>query len=309
MQDLCLTEHSPELAAILLRDRPGSTLEGLKFTEFLATAEEASKAAELLKGRQQGGVSAHAFQTRLIDTSSSKFRTELFQVKYCKFGDAERHLIGLREITDQQSLARPDAQEILGPVQDPDDSSMSGYKLLASADYSSPPGMEPNRLSPQPSPSVRSLDGDRSDRSDRRVVYLSLDMDSCSVKAASVVGASLVGMRAAELFPGKGFELLHGLWAEVDRCQDGHEVEQLAQKQHFFKSWVVQWGPGQTDYVDGLVEILQNAQGLHYLLLRCTASTLSPYSSGRVTADVQGGPSMLAVLPGMPCDDKVLSLS
>lgn len=36
---LCLTNHSPELSAMLLRDRPGSTLRGKSFLELMPPEE------------------------------------------------------------------------------------------------------------------------------------------------------------------------------------------------------------------------------------------------------------------------------
>ena len=276
----------------------------------MATTEEAVQAAELLNGRESlnGCVSTHAFHTRLMDTSSSKFSTELFQVKYCKLGNTVRHLVGLREVADQQSLVKSDANEAVAGPADADDSSMScPYRLFNSVDYGerSPVGHETSRLSS----SAKSLELDRYDKTDRPIVYLFLDMESCCIGAASVVASSLVGMKLAGLFPGRGFEILQALWAEVDRCEDASELMLFTQKQHFFREWLVQWSPSQSDFVDGVVEILQSTNGSHGLLLRCKASVLSsPSSGGAKSAEVPGKPPLLPVLPGMPFQDKVLSL-
>lgn len=40
---LCLTNHSPELSAMLLRDRPGSTLRGKSFLELMPPEEAGPK--------------------------------------------------------------------------------------------------------------------------------------------------------------------------------------------------------------------------------------------------------------------------
>ena len=280
----------------------------------MATPEEAAQTARLLNGSNghenfddqadQAGVSAHAFHTRLVDTNSSKFRTEVFQVKYCKVGDAVRHLIGLREITDQQSLAR---QSVTLPACDPDDSSMScPYRLLGSAD-GSPVAQANNRCS-----SAKSMS--EGEKEVRPIVYLTLGnlTGSCSVVEASVSASSLVGIRVTELFPGMGSQSLEGLLAEVDRCEVAEEVGLLAQKQHFFKEWLVQWSPGQTDYVDGLVHILKSDSGSHQLLLCCRAANLSPLASpSGVSSEAprqQSAASAFSILPGMPFEDRAPSL-
>lgn len=51
----------------------------------------------------------------LVDTCSSRFRTEVFQVRYQQVDGQVRHLIGLRDFTDQQSLARKATDEICEP--------------------------------------------------------------------------------------------------------------------------------------------------------------------------------------------------
>ncbi|CAE7467535.1 unnamed protein product [Symbiodinium microadriaticum] len=303
-EDLCLTEHSPELAAILLRDRPGSSLAGVPFTDFVATKEEAARAEQALNKMSFEDLSASAFSTRLVDTNSSKFCTELLQVKYCKIGDTVRHLIGLREITDQESLARPKGLDATFHG-DANDSSVScPYKLLSSAE-ASPVGLaqEGSRCM-----SVKSLEGNRP----RPIIYMILDMQSCTVGGASLAAASLVGTNVSELFPGRASELLQGFWEEVDRCEDASEVAVLTQKQRFFSEWLVQWSPQQADFIDGFVQVLQDADGTHQLLLHCVASARSPLSlsgisdSGRSTG-ARPSPSTsaqaLSVLPGMPLPD------
>ncbi|CAE7041343.1 unnamed protein product [Symbiodinium sp. CCMP2592] len=304
LADLCLTEHCPELAAILLRDRPGSSLAGVAFTDFVATKEEAARAEQALNKGNFEDLSANAFSTRLVDTNSSKFCTELLQVKYCKMGDAVHHLIGLREITDQESLARP--RELDATFHgDADDSSVScPYRLLNSAE-ASPVGLpqEGSRCM-----SVKSLED-----SPRPIIYMILDMQSCTVGGASIAAANLVGMKVSELFPGRPSELLQGFWEEVDRCEDASEVAILTQKQRFFSEWLVQWSPQQADFIDGFVQVVQNADGAHQLLLRCVASARSPLSvssgisdSGRSTGARPPPPTSvqaLSVLPGMPLPD------
>eukprot|EP00435_Cladocopium_sp_Y103_P047970 s211_g14.t1 len=75
-------------------------------------AAEAARATEILRSADDvndvdggGKISANVFHTRLVDTYSSRFRTEVFQVRYSKIDGGVGHLIGLRDFTDQLSLA------------------------------------------------------------------------------------------------------------------------------------------------------------------------------------------------------------
>ena len=105
-ESLRLSHHSPELAAILLRDASPArrSLQGMRFRDFVATPEEAAKAQKELLGVSSLSA-ASAFHTRLVDAYNSKFRTEVFHVRYQQNGRTS-HLIGLRDFTDQTSLAQ-----------------------------------------------------------------------------------------------------------------------------------------------------------------------------------------------------------
>ena len=52
---LCLTNHSPELSAMLLRDRPGSTLRGKSFLELMPPEEAIYKFVETSVGKKKNG--------------------------------------------------------------------------------------------------------------------------------------------------------------------------------------------------------------------------------------------------------------
>ncbi|CAE7275336.1 DNAH7, partial [Symbiodinium sp. CCMP2456] len=105
-ESLRLSHHSPELATILLRDASPArrSLQGMRFRDFVATPEEAAKAQKELLGVSSLSA-ASAFHTRLVDAYNSKFRTEVFHVRYQQNGRTS-HLIGLRDFTDQTSLAQ-----------------------------------------------------------------------------------------------------------------------------------------------------------------------------------------------------------
>ena len=107
--DLKLQLHSQKLATMLLR-RSGVSLEGRKLTDFIAPGE-AERAQEILMS--QSDRAAHAFHTHLVDSYSSKFRTEVFQVKYAMMDGRECHLLGLRDFTDLKSLAGENATDAI----------------------------------------------------------------------------------------------------------------------------------------------------------------------------------------------------
>ena len=112
--DLRMTEHKASLSAMLLRRRPGATLAGMDFTDLLAGAAEASRVVELLRrfeDRPPESVNAQAFVTHLMDSDSNRFRTEVFQVMYHTPQGVARHLLGLRDVTDQDSLSGSKAIE------------------------------------------------------------------------------------------------------------------------------------------------------------------------------------------------------
>ena len=113
-EDLRLTKHSPNLATMLLRNAPGSTLEGIHFRDFLPPAEVARAEELLCQSVEVGGqAAAQAFHTRMVDSCASQFRTEVFHVRYVDWNGATRHLIGLRDFTDQASLAQARATDAM----------------------------------------------------------------------------------------------------------------------------------------------------------------------------------------------------
>ena len=99
---------------MLLRNAPGSTLEGIHFGDFLPPAEVARAEELLCQSVEAGGqAAAQAFHTRMVDSCASQFRTEVFHVRYVDWNGATRHLIGLRDFTDQGSLAQARATDAM----------------------------------------------------------------------------------------------------------------------------------------------------------------------------------------------------
>eukprot|EP00435_Cladocopium_sp_Y103_P018906 s1080_g4.t1 len=105
--ELRLVDDNPNLTTMLL-GRPGASLKGRKFTDFISSGEQ-RRAAELLHQDAR----ATAFHTKLVDSYSSKFRTEVFQVKYSKMNGQKCHLLGLRDFTDVKPLAGDTATDAI----------------------------------------------------------------------------------------------------------------------------------------------------------------------------------------------------
>ncbi|CAE7198728.1 DNAH7 [Symbiodinium microadriaticum] len=264
---LRLVEHSDDLAAILLR--PGLSLVGTKFEDLLAGPEERRAALQLLRQPRTSGVSssivAQAFRTRLVDSCASKFSCESFHVKYQKPDGKTCHLVGLRDVTDQESLARPPTN--------PQD--------VREVDHAG----KSSKASEQPP-----------DKTPQRIICLQLDLAAWVVECASIPAANLVGMPLAALFPNTGTELLREV-LEAARHADPTAEPSLFS----FAQVAVQWAPNQLDYIDGTIEILHSQLGALKLLLHCTGSDPAQAGVGSAAADrsqtLREG-KLISILPG-----------
>mmetsp|Transcript_22771 Transcript_22771/g.53621 ORF Transcript_22771/g.53621 Transcript_22771/m.53621 type:complete len:595 (+) Transcript_22771:32-1816(+) len=263
-EDLRLTEHSKELAAILLRDRPGSTLAGVRFADFVATSEEASRvidfltAEDIFNGKQEG-FSAHACHTRLADSCHSKFRTEVFQVKYRKQDGQLSHLLGLRDFTDQDALTGPKA-----PTADVDQE--DNFTKIRSC---------------RRSQNLPATGGG--------VIFLELDLERQVVDAASILASSLVGMSLPELFPGAGWQAIETFANDVVEKWMAQDIGSMARKIHRFERLFMKFPPSQSESLDGTIEVLlseRSSVSTPRLLMRCVGSTvLTSASSSRSIRD------------------------
>ncbi|CAJ1407226.1 unnamed protein product [Effrenium voratum] len=210
--DLRLTEHCPKLAAMLLRG--GFSTQGLRFSEFVAR-DEAARAEEILQYSGSHGSSsvAQAFHTHLVDSCASKFRTEVFQVKYQLPSGQTRHLIGLREFTDLQSLAGNKAADA---IHDTDREQLELYEGLSclrghsdALDLSEDMDSSGCRIVEQ----AVALQG--------KNIFLDLDVQAMQVCAASAPLTSLIGRSLSEVFVyNYTLELCMRLWRQAKQCQD-----------------------------------------------------------------------------------------
>eukprot|EP00439_Symbiodinium_sp_Y106_P080944 s224_g19.t2 len=178
--ELRFTDHSPELSAMLLHDRPGTTLKAKCFTDFMQPVD-AGRAIEILGASSNRSafstqeITAHAFHTRLVDSCSSKLCAEVFQVKYSKLDGKSYHLLGIRDFTDIKSLAGPNADSLMS---------------------------SPVQLSP------RSSAGD-SEPDCQPKAYLDIDTEGMVVQSASQPLMARAGTACTDLFPSPHMTLGH----------------------------------------------------------------------------------------------------
>ncbi|CAK9033917.1 unnamed protein product [Durusdinium trenchii] len=177
--NLRLTKHSPELAAMLLRDFQGASLAGMGLTDLMPDRDAARAMTHLVDFRSTSSSSqqptslrksAHAFQSRLVDSGATKISVEIFQVMYRPVGGETCHLVGIKDITDTQAQA-PSVSE----------GSESGHHLQ---DQFSGSGRSPEW-----------------ERSQQARVCLDLDVDLLTVVAATAPLTEVVGKSLRTLFP------------------------------------------------------------------------------------------------------------
>ncbi|CAJ1343915.1 unnamed protein product [Effrenium voratum] len=226
--DFRLTEHCPKLAAMLLRG--GSSTQGLRFCEFVAR-DEAARAEEILRkdsGSHDSSSVAKAFHTHLVDSCASKFRTEVFQVKYQLPSGQSRHLIGLRDFTDLQSLAGNKAADAIHDTDDREQLELyDGLSSLRGHSESAPEvSIHPQASNPSEDSNMES-----GRHGGRRIVeqavalrsrniFLDLDVQAMQVCAASAPLTSLIGRGLSEVFVNYTLELCTRLWRQATQSPD-----------------------------------------------------------------------------------------
>eukprot|EP00438_Fugacium_kawagutii_P014422 Skav236077 [mRNA] locus=scaffold2211:279735:281492:- [translate_table: standard] len=285
--DLKLRSHSSKLATMLLR-RSGASLEGRLLTDFIAPGD-AERAKELLMMAQPQ--SAHAFHTHLVDSYSSKFRTEIFQVKYTTMDGRECHLLGLRDFTDLKSLAGanatdaiPDSHDMVPlsdhPQQGPGRSWVAGDGAPGSegGSYALPPDSLDG--------TVDSVGSQASDLShvtvecydyghvvEKRVKYLQkdsflqIDMDSETIEAASAPFVSLLGKSLRHVFANDfALELLRRL---QDVAIDVNpQLQDVPDQVATFDLMPIHVGSNSTVLASGVMKVCLTKQGRLRVIIR-----------------------------------------
>ncbi|CAK9029211.1 Nudix hydrolase 8 [Durusdinium trenchii] len=189
--DFRVISESTPLATMLFRR--ATTLKGTKFTELVAPSESV-RAEELL--RDCGGEvrMANAFHTHLVDSNASKFRTEVFQVKYTKLNGQKCHVLGLRDFTDVEALSGRATDAIQGGP--------------SSASVSSPEaGL---------SPSLENAVSESCMQVGKKSAFLQINVEENILVAASAPYGDLVGLALGEVFPHQfTVDMLRRLCAEA----------------------------------------------------------------------------------------------
>lgn len=244
-QDLRLLRHSPELSAMLMRDRPGSSLEGLDFTEFVHSSE-ATRAWELLKNPScvlsaGQGTSAHAFHTRLVDTFANKVCVEVFHVQVVNSEGEIRHLLGLRDFTDSSSLSgerATDAMDTSGPTSPVQ--SLGLYEVMSS---------------PMRSQALSTSDEEWGTTPSQRQAFLEVDMEVKVVHSASASVSFLAGSSLTDFFAvPHTVQLLQNICDEAQRGLDQEGA--LPQKVFNYQDLPVRWGSGHYGSIHGTFQVV-----------------------------------------------------
>jgi len=223
-EDGRLLSHNSSLAAVLMRNRPGATLEGTKFIDFVIPTDS-ERVSEILEnhGRDSNDALAYAFRTHLVDSYASKFRTEVFQVKYTMESGEKCHIIGLRDFTDQQPLAVENASadafrasrslDSLGELTASRQlSDLSEVRAVETFDVDSfldrMPVSRQSSLSSNRSLESREGQGERIERVERverpvriksKDAFLEIDVEEELVKSATAPFSHLVGQRLRDI--------------------------------------------------------------------------------------------------------------
>lgn len=261
---LRLREHSPELAAMLLRDFQGASLAEMKLTEFMP-AMDASKAMTYLQdfrststssaSRRREQQQAHAFISRMVDSGATKIKVEIFQVMYRTPGGEACHLVGIRDITDSKPFVSDEelSDELEVPVQE---------------QASSPRSPSPEVLQPGVNRVCLDLD-----------VTEQMIIASATAPLSDLAGSSIAGM-----FPQSICMLMKRISEEGRLFMDRNEP--LPGKTFTFESLPVHWSPDRNaEEISGFFQLTRNMSGSVHVLMyfqnrakSCASSPGSPAS-------------------------------
>lgn len=260
---LRLREHSPELAAMLLRDFQGASLAEMKLTDFMPVVD-ASKAMTYLQDFRSTSTStisrrreqqAHAFISRLVDSGATKIKVEIFQVMYRTPGGEACHLVGIRDITDSKPFVSDEelSDELEAPLQEQASSQRS------------------------PSPEVPQPGVNR--------VCVDLDVTEKMIIASATAPLSdLAGTPIAGIFPQSICMLMKRISEEGRLFMDRNEP--LPGKTFTFESLPVHWSPDRNaEEISGFFQLTRNMSGSVHVLMyfqnrakSCVSSPGSPAS-------------------------------
>lgn len=219
-----LTRHSPELATMLLIDRPGATLEGRSLMEFMPPEETARGRDFLTKlipsesdDPCEPCITAHAFHTRLVDSAASKMQVEVFQVRFDTDDGTIHSLVGLRDFTDVTSLSGGNEHAQQDMLQ------ATSFRHTELSIRSSGSELSPMRSTRSSQDSMMTAEDEVFNS---KLMTLEIDMEGMVLHAASSALSSWVGKSVTEVFPSPHTVLLlERLAAESCEREDASEQE------------------------------------------------------------------------------------
>ncbi|CAE7331833.1 rsmI [Symbiodinium sp. CCMP2592] len=274
---------APDLEAMLLKNTQAASLCGKRFTDLMPTSEEAERTENLLQGTGGSDISATAFHTRLIDSCFSKFRTEVFHVKYLRPNQQVCHLLGLRDFTDQGSLAGRKAM---------DSSADAGQGLLETGMHDmGTPEVDPQQTRPLDSSMDSSAGGvDDFEQKGPQSTFLYIDMDRLQATSASTSACTLAGKPLKDIFGPVELDFLQKAWVQV-RADRKLAVNNKALNFQNLEVLLDDCDNSVPVLVTGKIEVVQHAEGrldflLHFLSpsLASTPSSLATSSQGLQSA-------------------------
>ncbi|CAE6968755.1 NUDT8 [Symbiodinium natans] len=281
---LRLTEHSPELSALLLH-RPGSTMKGKCLTDFMKP-DDATRATQILSrgpSSHDTQISAHAFHTRLVDSCTSKLCAEVFQVKYTKHDGKEYSLLGLRDFTDVKPLSGGSAMDAIEPTSSTDSVGLSVGQVMTATDTTQAvASFCSEALDAEDTASSVGVvsSNDESFLMRPRTVYMHIDPEGMLIQAASSPLMALAGSQLADVFPSPHTTLLlEQLRREADLFRSRGE-EPPSRVLHYEEMPVILI-PGTVDRITGTMQITQVRSGGTHVLMAFAPHRPRSESEGR----------------------------
>ncbi|CAE7940317.1 unnamed protein product, partial [Symbiodinium sp. KB8] len=250
-QDLRLTRHSAELSAMLMRDRPGASIQGVAFSDFIHSADAARVTSD-------GGTCAHAFHTRLVDTFSNKVCVEVFTIKTENAEGQVRHLLGLRDFTDCASLSAERAMDAMDSAEELPFSFSWPTSAAESlrADMNCGIGSDGVAIT-----STANTDQEWPIAGPaKKQAYLDLDMEVKVVASASASVTFVAGVSLDDFFPSTHtLQLLQRVCDEAQRSFDSDGS--IPNKVFNFEDLPVQWTPEKRGTLVGAFQVVRTRFG------------------------------------------------
>jgi len=262
---LCFTKDSRELAAMLIRQ---GSMEGVRFIDLMPETERAQAMLQLTSFRStassgtsaakesaQRMMRAHAFHTRMVDSCSTKLRTEVLQVMYTKRDGEICHLVGLRDFTDTKPYS---AASSLQPEDFLDSWGPQSPSISASDDEGS--AFHPHL---------------------RQTQFLDVDVERLQINSASAQLAEHTGASLSSVFPAPHtIQLFERMHSEGRVCLERGDA--LPLKVFSYEDMPVCLSRDCSESICGTMQLVQTQTGINILLAfqqpQSCAGKMSPVS-------------------------------